>query len=322
MPLSPTGRQVSAVYQFQSAFDVFPSSGNWQALSAYDLSAGETRGFEADPLLGRNAQNGRDPFGDAPSLPQGGGSIRVPLCLREHGWWLKNTFGAPTTSGAGPNYTHVFKSGKDTIPALAQSRKIKTGDYRRIRGLTVNSYRLRAQKAGGYPIVDLDTLLRDEAKAAVDPTGTLVAAPTLLRPAAARPVVRWEGVALGVAMAFDLSYVNNLTRFDPLGGDEYPAALDPGDSVPSGTLTTRYQDSTWQDIADAGTLGLLELEFAIASDPTNKSIVYAFPKAKLAKKPMGISGPGVMDVAFDFSAEQQTAEAAMIVTLKNDVATY
>jgi hypothetical protein len=322
MPISPTGRQVSAVYQFQSVFDVFPSAGNWQTLSAYDLSAGETRGFEADPLLGRNAQNGRDPFEPAPALPQGGGSLRVPLCLREHGWWLKNALGAPATSGAGPNYTHVFKSGKDTIPSLAQSRKIKAADYRRVRGLKVNGYRLRAEKAGGYPIVDLDTMLRDETNSAVDPTGTIVAAPALLRPPAARPVVRWESVALGVAMAMDISYSNNLTRFDPLGGNEYPAELDPGDTVVGGTLTTRYQDSTWQVLADAGTSGLLELEFAIPSDPTNKSIVFAFPKAKLAKKPMGISGPGVIDVAFDFSSEQQAAEAAMVVTLKNDVATY
>lgn len=322
MPLSPTGRQVSAIYQFQTAFETFPSGGSWQTLSAYDLSAGETRGFEADPLLGRGAQNGRDPFGDAPALPSGGGSLRVPLCLREHGWWLKNTFGAAATTGAGPNYVHVFKSGKDTIPSLAQSRKIKAGDHRRVRGLTTNGYRLRAQKAGGYPAVDLDVMLRDEVKATEDPTGTIVAAPALLRPPASRPVVRWEGVALGVAMSFDLSYLNNLTRFDPLGGNEYPAALDPGDSVPSGTLTTRYQDATWQDIADAGTTGLLELEFAHPSDPTNLTIIYAWPEARLAKKPMGISGPGVIDVPFDFTCEQTASEAAMIVTLKNDVATY
>jgi len=322
MPVNPTGRQVNLVAQFQSDFAIFPSSGNWQTLSAYDLSQGETRGFEADALLGRASQNGRDPFEPAPALPQGGGPLRVPLCLREHGWWLKNTFGAPTTSGTTPNFTHVFKSGKDTIPSLAISKKIKASDYRRIRGLTGNSYRLRAQKAGGFPIVDLDTLLRDEANASADPTGTIVPALTLLRPPAARAVVRWAGVALGVAMAADISYNNNLQRFDPLGGDEYPAAFDPGDTVVGGTLTTRYQDNTWIAIADAGTSGLLEVEFAHPSAPATRLITYAFPKAKLAKKPMAISGPGLIDVTFDFSAEQDASEAAMVVTLKNDVASY
>jgi hypothetical protein len=321
MPISPTGRQVSAVYQFQSAFATFPSTGNWQTLSAYDLSAGETRGFEADPLLGRNSQNGRDPYEPAPALPQGGGALRVPLCLREIGWWLKACLGAPATSGT-TDLTHVFKSGKDTIPSLAQSRKIKTGDYRRVRGLVVNSFRLRAQKAGGYPIVDLDVMLRDEAKATVDPTGTIVAAPTLLRPPAARPIVRWNSVAIGVAMAADISYNNNLSRFDPLGGTEYPDAFDPGDVVVGGSLTTRYQDATWFDLADAGTPGNLEVEFAHPSAPTTRTIVIGFPQAKLARKPMGISGPGVIDVPFDFSAEQTVSEAAMIVTLKNDVASY
>lgn len=321
MPLSPTGRQVSAVYQFQSAFGTFPSSGNWQTLSAYDLSAGETRGFEADPLLGRNSQNGRDPFEPAPSLPQGAGALRVPLCLNEIGWWLKSALGAPATTGS-TDFTHVFKSGKDTLPTLAQSRKIKTGDYRRVRGLAVNGMRLHAEKAGGYPIVDLDVMLRDEAKAAVDPTGTIVAAMALLRPPAARPVVRWESVAIGACLAADISYTNNLARFDPLGGTEYPDAFDPGEAVPSGSLTMRYQDSTWFDIADAGTYGNLEIEFAHPSAPSTRTIVFGFPKAKLARKPMGISGPGVIDSPFDFSAEQTVSEAAMIVTLKNAQASY
>lgn len=315
---SPTGRQVSAVYQYQSAFATFPSSGNWQTLSAYDLSAGETEGFEEDPLLGRGFLNARDPAEPAPALPTGGGALRVPLCLREIGYWLKLAFGAPTTTGSG-DLTHVFKSGAVSLPSFAQSRKIQTSDYRRIRGLMVNGLRISARKEGGYPKVDLDTMLRDEALASADPTGTIVAAPTLLRPAAAVPIVRWETAALGACLSADFSYNNGLTPFHPLGGDQYCDGYDPGAPVISASFTNRYQAQTFHAIAAAKTPGLFEIEWAISA---TRKITFAIPRAKLAKKPMPIGGTGVIDATFDVSAEQTVSEAAVVVTLKNDVAAY
>ena len=122
-----------------------------------------------------------------------------------------------------------------------------------------------------------------------------------------------------VAPAADINFSNQLSRFDPLGGDEYPAAFDPNDTTMGATVTTRYQDKTWQDIADAGTSGLFEVEWAINS---NRLITFAFTKAKLAKKAMPITGPGRIEQSFDVTMEQTAVEAALVVTLKTGTASY
>ena len=317
--VSPVGRQVTLNAQFQSAFDTFPAAGTWQPLHTYDISAGETRGLEDDPILGTSLFNGRDPTEKAPSLPVAEGQIVAPMCLNQVGYWLKNAFGAPATTGAGADKTHTFRSGQDVIPALALEKKLKAGAFRRLRGAKVNTLAVRAEKAGGFPRMTLGMMARDEALQTVVVGGVISPAMTLLRPAAAKPVVRWDTVAIGACLAADLTYTNNLERLNFLGGDEYPGDLDPGPTMIAGTLTMRYQDDTWFDLARAGTTGRLELEWAISA---TKLITFDMPKVKLADKTIPITGPGAITVTFDFSGELTASADALSVILKNQIASY
>lgn len=312
------GRAVTGVYQFQSAFETFPSGGSWWPLSAYERSDGEQRGREADPLLGRGFYNNRDPVASAPALPQGGGQIVVPLCLREFGFWLRAMLGDPVTSGSSPNFTHVFESGKDSIPYLAQSKFLATGIYRRARGLQVNTLNLSLEKGSGYPRATLGVVLRDEAKNASAPTGTIEDAYTLLRVPAAKPFAKYEGSAAAVTN-FTFNYSNQLEPNNEFNNSEYPAGFDPGDATLGGSFTIRYTDTTWDDLADAETAGKFEFGWELNA---NQSITFELPNARVARAPLSINSPGRLTTTYDVLPEQDDDEPALKVTLKTDVDDY
>jgi hypothetical protein len=313
------GRSVVGVYQFQSAFDTFPASGSWYPLSAYDRSDGENRGREDDPLLGRGGyKNNRDPVASAPSLPTGGGQLIVPVCMREIGFWLRAMLGDPVVTDDDPNFTHVFESGKDSIPYLAQSKFLASGMYRRTRGLIVNTMALSLEKAGGYPRATLGVMLRDEAKNASAPTGTIEPAFTLLRAPASKPYAKYNGSAAAVT-AFSFNFSNQLQPNNEFNNSEYPAGFDPDDVQLSASFTIRYTDTAWDDLADAETAGVFNFGWEIDA---NKSIDFKLPVARIARQPLPINSPGRVTQTYNVTPEQDTDDPALVVTLKNDVAGY
>lgn len=317
------GRGITALYQIQSAFATFPGGGDWIPLSAYEHSDGETRGREVDPLLGRGFFNKRDPVSSAPVLPQGGGQKQVPVCMREIGYWLCATFGAPVTTGVNP-YTHVWESGKDVIQSLAQSKKLTNALWRRSRGLMVNTLAFNLAKESGYPRATLGMMLRDEVKSLAEVTGSILPAMTLLRATAATPFVMRNAVAAPVT-AFTFNYSNQLERFDPLNGTEYPDALDPGDSLVSGSFTVRYEDATYDDLADAGTAQPWSFGWLLPNGlgvGVPSSINFDLNGVLFDRAPLPITGPGRLLATYSFQCEQSAIDPAVTVTVINDVEGY
>lgn len=318
------GRGVTALYQIQSAFSTFPSSGNWIPLTAYEHGDGETRTREVDPLLGRGYHNNRDAVASAPGLPQGGGQKQVPVCLREFGYWLTIFFGAPVTTEDTGVFTHVWESGKDVLACMAQSKKLKSDLYRNARGLTGNTLAFNLAKEAGYPRATLGLMLRDEAKATAVPTGTILPAMTLLRVPAALPYVKRNGSA-APATAFSFNYSNQLERYDPLNGTAYPDAFDPGDAQASGSFTVRYEDATYDDIADAETAQPWEFGWIAPNGlgvGVPASLGVLLNHARIDRAPLPISGPGRLLATYNFQAEQSDDDPAVTVTLVNDVEGY
>lgn len=317
------GRATSILLGYQSAFDTY-AAGPHQPLSVYTNQLGETRGFVDDPLLGRASFNARDPVSSAPALPQVQGSVDAALCLREAGWWFKLLFGAPTTTGSAPNYTHVFKSGASALPAATIQRRYKSDDWRRIRGVKADTLAIRAEKSDGYPRMTIGLIGRDEsAPANAALSGTVNAAITLLRAAASRPIVRWDNVAIGRCVSADLSFANGLTPLNDLNGSEYVGDLDPGDASLSGNLGIRYDDSYWEGVAASETPGALELEWSRpGAEASTRLVNFKMPQTLITRQGMPITGPGAITATYQWRAEQGASEAALVVTLKNDVASY
>ncbi len=325
MALAPLGRQVNLYAQFQAAFATQPTTGTWKPLTVYSNALTEAQPLEDDPTLGRALHNGRDPNEPAPGLPSMGGAIEVPCCLRELGFWLKATFGAPVTTDGeveDEDYVHTFKSGNMTIPPLALQKLLKTGDWRRALGVKVNTFAWKAEKVGGFPRISLGCLGRSEALASAAAGGTLGDPFDLLRPPAALASVLWDGVVIGALQMGDGTYTNNLAPRMDLDGSLYCADLDPGPALANGNWTMRYQDQTFEAIARARTKGALAFRWALPADPSNRVLTIELPEATLSCQGTPIAGPDAMVQAFTYSVEQTVSEAAVVVTLKNDVASY
>lgn len=323
------GRGVTAVCQVQSAFDAFPSGGTWIPLSAYERSDGETRPREVDPLLGVAGQhNNRDAIASAPALTQGGGQIQVPICLREIGYWLTATFGAPVTTVDDGVYTHAWESGKDVLAYLAQSKKIADGWYERTRGLCVNTLALNFAKEAGYPRMTLGTMLRDAAKAETEASGTIAEAFELLRPTAARPFVERDDLATPTT-ALTFNYSNQLERYDPLKPEgeesEYPDGYDPGDTQVTGSFTVRLQDATFDDLADADAAEPWKFGWRVVNglgEGKHAILRFTVHNVKIDRAPKSVNTPGRLTQTYNFQGEQGSDTPAVTVELINDVPGY
>lgn len=322
------GSGVSAVYQVQTQFGTFPSSGSWRPLSAYDRSDGKTKPREIDPLLGRQGHNKRDPEASAPGLVQGGGQIIVPICLREFGYWLTATFGAPETEEATGVFTHVWESGKESPVYLAQSKRLKSDWYERTRGLFVNTMGINITKEAGYPRATLGTLLRDVAKATSEATGTIEDAFDLLRPAAARPFVSRNGGAAPTT-AFTFNYGNQAERYDPLKPlgqeSEYPDGYDLGDSQITGSFTVRLEDATFDDLAEADTKEPWAFGWRVNNGlgvGSHATLTCEIANASIDQSPKAVNTRGRLFHTYNWTAEQTADAPAVKWTLVNDVEGY
>lgn len=315
------GRDTQLLFGFQSDF-VTHATG-WQPLTTYSHTLGATKAFVDDPQLGRGGfHNGRDPVSSAPALPVGEGSIEVPLCLNELGYWLKLLFGAPTTSGAGADKTHVFNSGAASLPFASIMRKFAADDYRHLRGVMANTLSLTAEKTDGYPRVSLGCFLRDEARATSALAGTVASAMAQLRPAAARGAARWDTVLMGNVTSVNLNFSNQLERINDLNGSEAPGTIDPGDVALSGDFTVRYSGQSWETIAANETAGRLELEWTHPSAPTTRLFNIDLKRTLIIPQGTPITGPGGVSVTYQIRPEQQSGQPALIATLKNAITAY
>jgi hypothetical protein len=318
------GRGIFGVYQIQSAFDAFPSTGNWIPLSAYELSNGENRPQEVDPQLGRGFYNNRDPVSDAPGLPNAGGAVVIPLCLREIGYWLCATFGAPETTEDAGVYTHVWESGKDVLQTLAQSKFLKANMYRRGRGLAVNTFAMNLTKVAGYQRVQLGILQRDEERATAQASGTILPAMEQLLCPAASPFVTFDGNPLP-ATAHTWNFSNQIARFDPLNGNEYPAALDPEDVLNGGSFTIRKETEAMDILADARTPKPMEFGHILPhglGENSPASLKVLIERTKIDRNALPINTPGRLFQTHNFTGEQNSEGPAARIELVNDVSGY
>ena len=99
---------------FESTFGTTPASPVAKNMPFVKANiTGKQNMIESTVITGR-----RDPTAPSFGNIDASGSLIVPVTVRDYGWWLKASFGNPTTTGAEAPYAHVFKVG-DTMPSLA-----------------------------------------------------------------------------------------------------------------------------------------------------------------------------------------------------------
>lgn len=277
-------------------------------------SMGEEQGLIEDDQLGFGRE-GLDPTYD---VVNNDGDIVIPVELRAIGFWLRQTFGPPTTTGpVNGKYTHVFTSGAASLP----STSIEMGNpdepaWSTNYGAVVNSIKISMTRSG-----QLNATLSLIAQGETDPVNASIAGVTTLlrgpRFAQATGNITIEGGVAADIVSADISYSNGLDKVEVIRSDGRIAGVDPGKGMTNGSLTARGPRGTLFAKARA------KLPAAISFGWTQDggSLLFSLPRVFLPKPKRAVTGPKGIQATFNYQASGANG-AQLTATLVNDVASY
>ena len=247
------------------------------------------------------------------------GSLTVPMGLKDIGWWLKGMFGAPTTTGT-TNYTHKYKV-QNTQPSLVvQKGFTDLGKYMLYNGVKIGTFKLGF---GGDA----------ELTASMDLVGATETIGTSTYDAAATSVqlqrlnnfqasIKEGGVSVANILSgeIDLDFGLDSTQY-VIGKNGTLGDIPEGIIKVSGNIKALFTDTTLLEKGINNTESSLEVAFTIDA---NNSLTFSIPELIYERKTPPISGPSGVVVELNWKGYYTDGAdaSAMVVTLKNSVATY
>lgn len=287
---------------------------NFFKLPVVSHSMGEEQGLIEDDQLGFGRE-GLDPVYD---VVNNDGDIVIPVDLRGIGFWLRQTFGPPTTTGpVNGKYTHVFTSGAASLP----STSIEMGNpdepaWSTNYGAVVNSLKISLSRSGM-----LNATLSLIAQGETDPVNASIAGVTtpLRGPRFAQAVgnITVEGGVAADIVSADISYSNGLDKVEVIRADGRIGGVDPGKGMTSGSMTARGPRGILFTKARAKLPAVVS--FGWAQD--GGSLVFSLPRVFLPKPKRPVAGPKGIQATFNYQASGASG-AQLTTTLVNDVASY
>ncbi|KTT70166.1 phage tail tube protein [Sphingomonas sanguinis] len=297
----------------ETSYGLTPAT-NFFKLPLVSHSMGEEQGLIEDDQLGFGRE-GLDPVYD---VVTNDGDIVIPVDLRAIGFWLRQTFGPPTTTGpVNGKYTHVFTSGAASLP----STSIEMGNpdepsWSTNYGAVVNSLKISLSRSGM-----LNATLSLIAQGETDPVAASIAGVTtqLRGPRFAQAVgnITVEGATAADIVSADLSFSNNLDKVEVIRSDGRIAGVDPGKAMTSGSLTARGPRGTLFTKARAK----LPASVSFGWTQDGGSLVFSLPRVFLPKPKRPVAGPKGIQATFNYQASGASG-AQLTTTLVNDVASY
>jgi hypothetical protein len=251
------------------------------------------------------------------------GNMVVPVGINSFGWHLRSILGAPATTGAGPDYEHVFTAAaQPVIPVLTHGiTHARVGRHFAQDSLTCTSLEMSARKDGQRARATLNMMGRAETKAGA----ALDSAPIVFDPDQV-PVgfqgrVLRGGTAAAEVTGFDMTLTSGV-EMDQETMNQAPTAA--GFESPrwgiTGSISARYTDDTWYDYAANDTPVRLQLELLIAA---NRSLMIDLPDVRFAMTGIPVEGRGPISAQFSWQAVRPAAGAELVeVTLKNQTPDY
>ncbi|PLW79071.1 phage tail tube protein [Cohaesibacter celericrescens] len=316
----PHGRATNLLVKKQADFDT-PATGDYVSTLFYSESLAETEGKVDDPVLGVARINNRDQSEKAPDLRKHEGGLTVPMDVNHLGLWLTGLFGDPTSTGAGP-YSHVFKSGAESLPYLTLEFEKRAGAvfFQHV-GVLLSQLSLSASREGGYKQVELQAMGRNENKLAASGGGSPATQMDRVPMPNFNGALKVDTVEVGSVTAVSFNYNNNPTANDEINGTKYSSGYDLTETATcDGDLTVRYVDESFYDKAEAGTAHSMELIFQISA---TSSLSFLMPAVRFEKGPIApIAGPGGMQASVSWYAEQTGSDPMVTATLKNEIESY
>lgn len=294
-------------------------AGNYDQLGFFTANLLPRRDLLPVRVLGLGTgKNPTDPMLGEQSVE---GEVTVPINQDGFGHWLRLLMGAPDTTGTAPNYTHVFESGKPSLPSntMVLDYGAGLGSARYLRAVGVRGNTMSVDfGVSGPATARLGVVAQD---------GTLVTTSGGGTPALAagaifnriNGVITTGGSPLALITEASLEFSNNVEGLRTIRNDNKIAAAIPQDVTVGGRVTARFADGGLQAEAMANTPVDLVMGWEVNA---NRSVMFRVQRAYLSQPSAPIEGPNGVQALFDILASGEGVAGALVVTLKNGVASY
>ena len=308
------GARAQMALAYESIYGTPPASGYFKMPFASATLGAEQPLLESE-LLGY----GRDPLAPIKDALTSDGDVVVPIDAIGYGYWLKATFGDPTTTGVEAPYTHEFHSGSWTLPSLAiEIGMPEVPRFAMYAGCVVDQLSWQMQRSG-LLTASISLIAQGETPATTTSAGT----PTeinLQRFGHFNGSITRDGTALGNVVSTQITYGNNLDRIETIRADGKIDGADPSMAMLSGSMEVRFADTTLMDQAINGTTCALEFAYSL---PNGESLTFTAHSVYLPRPRVEIGGPQGVQATFDWQAAKDAALGRMCtVTLINGVEAY
>ncbi|BDL40925.1 phage tail tube protein [Methylorubrum sp. GM97] len=299
---------------FETTYGTPPSTG-YRKLPFVSSNLGEEQGLIPSDLLGY----GREALPPSRDVINNDGDVVVPIDLRNFGNWLKLFMGQPTTTTVGGAQEHVFSSGAISLPSCTVEIGLpEVPSYGQNFGVRGNTMRVQMQRSG-LLTATLGLIAQGENKLSASGAGTPAEA-SIERFSPFQGAVTRAGVALASVTSADFTYSNQLEKVETIRGDGRIEDADPGMVMMSGSITTRFRDTTLLDQATAG--DPVALTFGWVTD-ADRSLVFEVPAVYLPRAKTPVTGPNGVQATFNWQAAKDSVSGkTVIATLRNNVTTY
>ena len=309
------GARAQMALAFETTYGTPPASG-YTRMPFASTTLGAEQPLLNSELLGY----GRDPLAPIKDALTADGDVVVPIDANGFGFWLKGTFGAPTTTGTGPGpFTHEFRSGGWVLPSMAiEVAMPEVPRFGMYAGCVVDQLSFQMQRAG-LLTATARLVAQGEALATTTGAGT-PAALDLLRFGHFNGTVTRNGTALGNLVTAEVTYANNLDRIETIRADGRIDGADPGMAALTGRMEVRFADQVLANQAIAGDPCEIELGWAL---PSGESLTFTIHAVYLPRPRVEVPGPQGIQATFDWQAAVDPALGRMCtVTLVNERGTY
>lgn len=306
------GARAQLLMAYEATYGTAPASGFFRMPFARS-----TLGTEQPLLSSELLGYGRDPLPPVLDAITSDGNVVVPIDTDAFGFWLKATFGAPSTTGT-TSRVHTFTSGLWTLPSMAiEVGMPEVPRYAMFTGCMVDQLSWSMQRSG-LLTAEARLVAQGGTTAAASAAGTPTEFTGLQRFGAFNGSVKRDGVVLGNVTSAEVTYKNNLDRIETIRADGRIDGADPTIAELTGKIDVRFADTVLEQQAINGASCALELGWQIN---TNLSL-FLTTTVFLPRPRLEIDGPGGIQASFDWQAAKVGAGAMATIVLKNTRSAY
>jgi len=257
-------------------------------------------------------------------LIDAGGTFRHYLTPKSAGLIFKAFQGAPTTTGAGDPYTHVFKTTTGALPTLSVETyfNLATDEYKCLLGGTADTLGIEVSPEGFLlATVGFAGKKTTVGTSPFDASTTDYTTDTPfhhLQIAAAD--VNFNGADSAVITAVKFNIDNRLKKqIYTVGNSGYRYAITRGRQAVTGSITVLFEDLTHYTLASASTFTSIDLKWTSGTS----SLKIELPRILLKQRDPVAKDDGPIMIDYEFTASKDaTAATQLKTTLLCPIATY